>query len=241
MLERFHNPNESAPSPEVQENMKRAVCRFFEDKLAGLEAEAQDSPIGYVQEFYKLCTGSDQPWVRAKELDLLDLPVPLRVRFDRSSGYQPDIQKMSISINPLDNARTVSDLRDATLSILESVYHEAEHIFLPGEPEEYGGIDTSDMTRFITYASKPSEINAFARQFAFRYSREYPNEPFEIKKMQVIAEHLKRTRAHAYFYFIHFAKPETQERYNLIADLAQLHDSIIVQTKTHLEKLKQTT
>ena len=120
-------------SPEEQERVKLSICHFFENKLNELEANAGSNPSGYVQQFYELCSGSTEPWTRKKEFDLLGLAVPLRIRFDQHGGYQPKLRKMSINITPLLQARSANELKEAGLSVLETVHHESEHIFFPGE------------------------------------------------------------------------------------------------------------
>ncbi len=240
MKEQLQTANEATLSPEQQEQVKRTICDFFEGRLAELEVKAGDDPSKYVQQFYELCTGSNRPWTQQKEFDLPGLPMPFRIRLDRHSGYQPELQKMSISIEPLLQAQTPGELKEATLLILGDVYHETEHIFFPVELEEYEDADRGVTSEeWVKYACQSAEINANARQFAFLYSREYPNELFTLGTMRILAEHLKPKDANAYNYFIAFAKPDMQEKYRHIANLAQAHELIITQTKSHLEKLKQ--
>lgn len=243
MREQLQNTIESTLSLEEQERLKRAVCGFFKDKLTELEITSVESPSGYVQQFYKLCTGSARPWTQEKEFDLLGLAAPLRIRFDRHSGYQPELKKMSINIEPLLQAGDTNGLREAALSILEDVYHEAEHIFFPVDLEEYLDPDATP-DEWIKYATQTNEINSCARQFAFRYSVEYPNESFTLEKMQALAEHLKTRnpgRAFAYNYFVVFADPKKQDQYKHIVNLAEAHRAIVLQTERHLELLKRNT
>lgn len=237
--EQQQNKSEPLMSPEQQERIKLAVCRFFEDKLIVLEAEAKNSPAGYVQDFYKLCTGSDQPWVRAKEFDLPGLPVPLRIRFDRSS-YVDESGMMCLDVSPFLETQNVNELKKARMLFLRDVYHEAEHIFVKGDSREYG-IGFEDSAEWIRYANHPGEINAFGRQFAYRYLQEYSGESFILGKMCVLAEKLEAESndCAASNYFIVFANPEKQEKYKNIADLARIHGLIVEATKGHLEKLSK--
>lgn len=245
--EQQQNRSEPLMSPEQQEQAKLAICRFFEQKLTALESIFEGGHTeepAYVQRFYELCTGSSNLWTRQKEFtpSIPGLTMPLRVRFDRHSGYQPELGRMSISIEPLLIARNAGELKEAALSILEVIYHEAEHIFFPVELEKYEGAESGMTTEEgIVYMCQNTEINAYARQFAFRYSREYPNEPFTLDNMQKLAEHLKPKDANAYNYFVAFAKPSVQEKYKHLANLAEAHGSIVAQTRNHFEKLRQVT
>ncbi len=229
--------------PEEQERMKLSVCRFFEGKLNELEAVSGSDSMDYVQKFYELCTATTVPWSQKKEFDLLGLPAPLRIRFDRNSAYQPELRKMSVSVEPLLQARNVSDLKEASLTILQAIYHEAEHIFFPIVLEEYEGADRGTTPgEWIQYASQDTEINSYARQYAFRYSREYPNEPFALDKMQELAVRLSNEREaqnDAYNYFIVFADSDKQREYGKWGDLAKAHAAIVAETEKQLMKISQ--
>lgn len=244
MIEQLQQQGESLPSPEEQEQIKLTICHFFEERLTELESGANAGSSDYVQQFYELCTGSDIPWTRQKEFvpSIPELPMPFRIRFDRHSGYQPELKRMSISIEPLLRAHTAAELQEAILTVLEVVYHETEHIFFPVELEKYEGAARGMTTEEgITYLCQNTEINAYARQFAFRYSREYPNEPFTLDNMQRLAERLLPQDTNANNYFVAFANPTVQEKYKHVANLATAHASIVAETKSHFEKLQHAT
>ena len=238
MPEQLKNFNEPNASPEEQERIKHGVCAFFDSKLTGLESGAEDSSSGYVQQFYEICTGSNRPWTQQKEFDLPETPVPLRIRFDRHSCYMPQNRRMDIDITPLIEAKDENTLKRAALLILQDVYHESEHIFIPGYELKYG-MGLEDRQQTVEYLCHPGEINAFAKQYAFRYSREYPGDSFVLHKMQALAKRLKDEnpiRADAYNYFLTFAVPEKQRKYRKWGNLAAVHASIVVETEKHLSK-----
>ena len=242
MIEQPKSSFESTASPEEQERLKRAVCDFFRNKLVELEAlPARGSPPDHVQRLYELCTSSNRPWTGQKEFDLLGLALPLGIRFDQHSGYVAENRRLDINIAPLLEARDTHALRQATQFILQDVYHETEHIFVPGFPMQYG-IDLEGPEQTVEYLCHPGEIHAFARQYAFRYSQAYPGEPFELQKMRELTEVLqneRKRRADAYNYFVAFALPATQEKYRDVVDLAEVHRSIVAETERHLELLRR--
>ncbi len=246
MTEQLPKTSETILSPEQQERVKLTICRFFEEKLARLMVGAANDTtkqLAYVQRFYELCTNQNRPWTQQKEfsLSIQGMSGPLRIRFDQHSCYSREFQQMDVNIGPLLNARTVTELENAMYLVLEDIYHETEHIFTPGASQDYG-IEVENAEEWIKYASHPGEINAFARQFAFRYYQEYTDEPFLLEKMQTLASRLKAENPnHIQFftYFIAFANPSLQEKYRPIANLADIHTSITKETDLHLKKLKR--
>lgn len=240
-MERISQQAEVTLSPEEQERLKRAVCRFFSDKLTELEVTLGERTTDYVQRFYERCTGSTRPWTQQKEFDMVGLSLPLRIRFDQHSGYISENQRLDIDISPLLEAKDADALKQATLLILQDVYHEAEHIFVPGFPMQYG-LDLEGPEQTVEYLCHHGEIQAFARQYAFRYANAYPGAQFELQKMQQLAEGFQGERHNhmdAYNYFVVFADPKKQDQYKHIANLAEVHRAIVLQTEKHLELLKR--
>src|SRR5690606_24908173 len=117
------------------------------------------------------------------------------------------------------------------LRVLQSIYHEVEHLYYPGETKTEDG---------LKYLGNPGEIRAFARQFTFLYHHHYPNSIFDLKKMQALAESYRDKRA--IFYFIQFANHEKQKEYRERADVAQIHKEVTSLTERfcndlHLQRM----
>lgn len=242
--EQFPQTAEAILTPEEQERMKLSVYRFFEGKLTELEATSGSGSVDYVQRFYELCSDKTEPWTRKKEFDLLGLAVPLRIRFDQNSHYDVANRCISIDIRPLLQAKGQEALKQAVIPILEDVYHEAEHIFNPGLGESHFVPEYDTEESSLLYLSDPAEINAFARQFAFRYAREYPGAPFDLPKMSILAEQdlkdeKRFKRNAAYNYFIACADMVKQQKYKGF-NLKSIHEAIIAETRKHLARLRQT-
>ncbi len=107
---------------------------------------------------------------------------------------------------------------------LIKIHHEIEHIKYPGIDEGEGIEGT------INYLTNPGEIRAHAVQFAFKYQRHFPNEPFTLERMQSICESNKEIN-----YFIGFNNPIKQEQYRSFGDLAKVHRQVVWLTKKFLD------
>ncbi len=148
----------------------------------------------------------------------------LNIVFDRSSEYDSNSRTIRINIDPLFPDRTSDDESKAArfeggLKILQSVYHEVEHIYYQGSP-----LEPKDIEETLEYLGHPGEIRAFARQFASLYQQHYPGELFSLEKMQALAQAFGDNRA--INYFISFADPSKQEKYAQYADIGRIHQTV---------------
>jgi hypothetical protein len=158
------------------------------------------------------------------------------VRFDRSGEYDATSHIISLDIGKLRSAKTEQEVENALLTILEQVYHESEHAY---NPDYRGHSGPGDIQETIEYLEDQGEIEAFGRQFAFRYSKEYPNKEFDLSKMIALCQKLKdlgEGTAH-YNYFVLFADPVKQEKYGSYGNIKEINEKIIDSTKRHFTLL----
>lgn len=116
-----------------------------------------------------------------------------------------------------------ADSREAARSAMETVFehvvHETAHIFYPGTSidEQGGGIEGA-----VKYLCHPGEMRAYAKEYAFKYRRAFPGEPFDLEKMRsIISTNDERN------YLIQFANPQKQEEYRAVANVAQTHTTVV--------------
>lgn len=228
---------------ESKERLKIAVSRFLENKLTlavSLVKEAMgrgESP-DIVQCLQSIWPQNDGVlWQRKPRFVIPDLDEAIAVRFEPDSNeYDNEAHLMTIAVGGLRRAKTPEELDEMLVGVIENVYHESEHIYSPGSDLE--PVDTSET---IEYLGNPGEIEAHARQFAYRYSREFPGLPFDPEKMAVLSEKIKNRgmgNKH-YNYFVAFADKKKQELYKDFGNVRALHEKIVEATGRHLQILSE--
>jgi hypothetical protein len=133
-----------------------------------------------------------------------------------------------LGLGALLEARSEDEFEAAREDLIDAIYHETEHI-------TYWGSDidaTESVEAAVQYLTTEGEIRAFAKQYAFRYSRLFPDEPFDLEKMRT----LSGVRG-VMNYFDSFADPAKQEKYRGVADVKHAHEQIVTLTAQGVEYL----
>jgi hypothetical protein len=220
-----------------QERIKLIVSKFLEDKLSlavQMRSGAMEKReiVDIVQCLQRVWPENDGvPWQRKPRFRIPNLDEELTIRFDLHSDYDITNKIMTLNISNLRDAKTPEELGAALTNVLEDVYHESEHIYNPGSD-----IEPVDVQETIEYLGNPGEIEAHARQFAYRYRKEFPGEPFDLAKMKDLAQRIKGTGRgdKHYNYFVSFADPIKQEKFKEFGDVKTIHEKIVEATLRHL-------
>jgi hypothetical protein len=145
---------------------------------------------------------------------------PLRNTDDADFSYIPGMDgrsggEITLGWRSILEADSVDTLRLAAETLFEHVIHETAHIDFPGTSiDEQGG----DREGAVKYLCHPGEMCAHAKEYAFKYRRTFPGEPFDLEKMRsIISTNDERN------YLIQFADPDKQAAYRSVADLASVH------------------
>ena len=226
---------------ERQERIKFRVSRFIEDKLIQAvrlrwEAVQSGNDIDIVQCLQNVWPEDDgAAWQRKPRFTVSHLDEVFSVRFEgESNEYDSAARLMTIAVGNLRRATTLEESEGVLLGVIEAVYHEAEHIYNPGS-----GLEPVDIPETIEYLGNPGEIEAHGRQFAYRYRREFPGEPFDVQKMAKLSEKIKNSgKGNRYYnYFVAFADPIKQQSYKDFGDVQCIYEKIVEATKRHLQIL----
>lgn len=131
--------------------------------------------------------------------------------------------EIAIGIKALITASTEEAFDQGIETLASMVYHEVEHIVFPARnPDEFG----EGAERTIGYLAEKGEIRAHAKQFAYKYTRRFPGELFNLEKMRSISASAKEVN-----YFIAMTDPAKQEKYRTIANLGEIHRQIVRMTE----------
>lgn len=123
-------------------------------------------------------------------------------------SYSRKDRRVTVGLGTLLAATTEAEFLEAVDWLQDIVYHEVEHIDFHEEGHMPIERDEEDTVKYLT---SPCEIRAHAKQFATRYKRCLPNQPFDPEKMIQIAS--KFTRGAELFYFNSMKDPAIQARY----------------------------
>jgi hypothetical protein len=165
--------------------------------------------------------------------DVLKFPVSLIVdgstkenaRLGRSGN---DIDELVINLNIFNKMKKDQALKKIELSIV----HEVEHMSHLGadQGEAFPGEGVEEA---IKYLINPFEMKAHAKQYAYWYSQEFPNQPFDVKNLI----ELGKDDSTLTNYFVAFANPEKQQKYSQYGDIKKANVEMINLVKQYLEKL----
>jgi len=201
----------------VTAKLEEALSRY----RVGLASGAKKDIVQCLLEIWPENDGI--PWQRRPRFNVPGTDILIRFE-SQTSEYDSVNKTMSLPVGKLRSAKTSEELDLAFTHLMQSMYHETEHIFNPGQ--ELAGTD--DIQEMISYLCNEGEIRAHAKEYAYRYVKEYPGEPFDLLKMQELALKLQAEgKPNARNYFIVFADPEKQEKYGLYGDVKKAHDNMM--------------
>ncbi len=146
-------------------------------------------------------------------------------------SYEGKPIAIELELKGLMDAQNEDELIAAFAALTESIYHEVEHIYYPGADNSLNELE--DIKDILDYISDPGEICAYAKQFAYRYTTEFPNQPFDLEKMRSIAQNTRQGEN----YFVGCANPEVIQKYKAFGDIAKIHDDIVKWTQKYVEYL----
>ncbi|MEN9604355.1 MAG: hypothetical protein RJB39_40 [Candidatus Parcubacteria bacterium] len=230
---------ETLISPEQQEVIKQRLSRLIEEKIRSatelyIRKKREGEQVDIVECLLEVWPENDGVvWIRKPVFTAEGYGV----RFEPlSTEYDSNNNRFSFGLEEFRAATEESDIRNALESLIDSVYHEVEHIDNVGSP-----LQPETVAESIEYLSNLGEIQAHARQFASRYMREYPKEEFDLQRMIALIDKMTDPKAKnkALQYFVRFNDPGRQEQYRAYGDVEAVHQAIVEATKQHLTKLKQ--
>lgn len=113
-----------------------------------------------------------------------------------------------INILPFNKAKTIEEIDSYLESLKSTMHHEAEHIYNIGSNYDKNDHEGDEKYKAgMEYMNHPGELKAHARQMAYLYSKNFPNQPFDLEKAQSIINQptLKN-------YFGSLSNPETWQK-----------------------------
>ena len=139
-------------------------------------------------------------------------------------GYEGEL---TFGLRSLLEASSADTLAEAVNTLYEHVIHETAHLGFPGTSTDEQGGGTEGA---VKYLSHPGEMRAYAKEYAFKYRREFPGEPFDLGKMRtIISTNDERN------YLVRFADSQVQATYHSIADLSDVHAKVVDLTRRFVE------
>lgn len=225
-------------SRELEQSDKWHLSQFIEQKLrtalSAMEtAPSLEPPLDFVEHLQRIWENDNVPYRRKPKFKLQGLHgETYTVRFSNDvTEYDSHGKEFTFGINSIRQATTTQARRLALSNLLDSVYHEIQHIYTPGSD-----LEPTTIAETIEYLGNAGEIQAHARQFARRYKDEYPGQPFTVEKMQELADTLKEQGSNkAYNYFVSFADPEKQIKYAQYGDIKKIHEAVVAATAQHYD------
>lgn len=229
-MERISETNESPE--QVQEKIITQVISHVTSKIEEAvklyrESKVNGNSTDIVEYLQKIWPENDGvPWQRRPRFTVPDLEDPIQVRFEsQSTEYEISSRTMRLAIGPLRSATNPEEFEQALKHLTQSVYHESEHIFNPGMD-----LDSEEGAKgVVEYLCNEGEIAAHARQYTYRYMKEYPGQSFDIELMQKLARKLNEEESdhNIYSYFILFPDPSKQEKYKEYGDILKAYTQIV--------------
>lgn len=212
----------------VTSKIEQAVEIYAKNKEEGDTTDV----VEYLQ---KIWTENDGvPWRRKPRFAVPDLEESIFVRFEsETTEYDISSRTMSLAVGPLRKASTPEEFDIALMRLMQSVYHESEHIYNSGQEADF----EEGAKGVVEYLCNEGEIAAFARQYSFRYKKEFPDQPFDLDLMQQLAVRLNEEESdhNIYSYFVLFPNPERQEKYKEYGNVLKAYNQIVESMKKFLE------
>jgi len=143
--------------------------------------------------------------------------------------------QLSLSYGLIQNAKDQNGLQNALKQLEMTVYHETDHIYNPGSDFNTDATNTAQET--IRYLSNPGEMRAHAWQYAVYYAKQLPNQPFNLQKIQQLAQQSQDGKA--INYFISFADPQKQSKYQQYGNVKNIHDQMVQMTSQFVGQYNQ--
>jgi hypothetical protein len=132
-------------------------------------------------------------------------------------------EAIMIGLKPVVDARTPEELDRVLQNLDGTLRHETTHLTHRGKPEPlpgqatYSGGDpnTAEMAeKLINNFLGDGELRAYATEYAYYYSQQYPDKPFEPRKMVAIGAKLGGNKQNKLdMFFNKFLDPEIQAKY----------------------------
>ena len=114
----------------------------------------------------------------------------------------------NINIAAFDQAKSDQEIDQALEAVRSTIHHEVEHIYNVGREYKQG----QSQAAAVQYMSNPGELKAHARQIAHQYAKNFPGQPFDVKKAQLILNQPGFTQTHRNY----FQSSQFNQIFNLI-------------------------
>lgn len=234
---------------EIEKNMeakKLFISRFIEQKLIQVVSESKDKlrngeNVDIVQILKDMWPENDgRKWEQKPKFYIPGLDEDISIRFDNlidSCGEYDSANKvLYLGVAQIRDAKTEEEINIALLGMLEAIYHEVEHINNPG-----ADLASEDLEEVFNYLNNPGEIMGHARQFAYRYLKEFPGHNFDVDKITELAQRImnREGRPQMYNYFVALLDPIRIEKYKAYGDTRKIYMSIVEATKKQMGRLTE--
>ncbi len=233
-----HETLEISASPEQKEAFKLKLSQFMEEKIReAVERYVVEKASGGDKDIvvFLLEGWSDNDGAPAIRRPIFNID-GFTVRFEsEATEYDSTNKRFSFGLGKLREAETEDEIRAILEEVVDSVYHEVEHVDTEGA--ELADETTEAMVKYLCH---PGEMEAYGRQFARRYAYTFPGKDFTVERMEELASASKARTGGArnlYHYMTVFAKPDKVIEYAGFGDVAAARQAVIEATKKHLALL----
>lgn len=162
-------------------------------------------------------------------IDISEVVVIFETNSSESGRFKGQID-IRLPLQHLMDAKSEQDIKNACSYILQTLFHEVEHIKFEG-----ADLESDDPEDVFAYLSNPGEIRAHAKEYAFLYCSVYPNQEFDIDKMKEIISLSESGKSQTIHkdripkirnYLIRFGDG-TAEKYKEFGDVLEVNKQII--------------
>jgi hypothetical protein len=213
---------------EKEEWIEQKIAYFIEDKFnQAIELFKKDLKSGSKQKFIQYLK---QVWKENEGVSFM-LPknmfpknisqYPIKMQYGDNEAYHENGTYVGMKLNPygFDQITETNQINQIKSQLFQGVEHETEHIYNKGTSQEEG-IEGS-----IKYLLNQGEMAAHARQLAYIYIQNYPQDTtVNRQKLNTILPTLKPNYDN---YVNQFADPEKQAKYQQFGDLKTAHQQFM--------------
>jgi hypothetical protein len=217
----------------VEEALRMVAKKIEEMKVQGRDVEKFRFITNELKKVFSDFEGaSSKPNFKISSEILPDPSKRVRLRFDHTSGSVghvagSDLFTITLPLQQLYSAQTLEEFDDARIALVQTIYHEIEHIELWGADV----LDTKDSAAIVEYLCNPGEMRAYAKQYAYLYVEHFTGEPFRLEDMRQIIQwnrdgqrqDIPKTKIFkAIAYFEQFFDRAFQKKYEHTANLQEV-------------------
>ena len=151
--------------------------------------------------------------------------------------YDRSAHVLHVGIGAMRGAKTDEELALSFIHFMQVIHFTVSDIFDP----TYSSKDDSEQER-IKYACDEGVLKAFSREYAYRYTKEYPGEKFDVEKLFDMAIKIYdegMMHRNARIYYLDYSSPEKIGFASFRNELHNAHEKALEMTKVQIDEWTQ--